>query len=129
MHYKYSIDTHPIIWYFSKRKTLSTRAKHAIDEIFTKRTGCYISTMVFLEAFHTSLKHHEFKFSYFLKELRLPNIKVVPLGKAILEECYKLPKILNIHDRIIVATARLSKTPLVTKDEIIRSLKIVDTVW
>lgn len=126
---KYSLDTHPLIWYFSGQKSLSRRAKKVLDRIFSGELLCFLSAIVLLEAFHLSLKKKEFIFPNFLKKLRLENIIIVPVDKIILSSCYHLPKKLTIHDRVIAATAEVNKCVLLTKDKEIQKQTRVQTVW
>lgn len=126
---KFSLDTHPLVCYFTGQKTLSSRAKQALDEVFSGRKLCFIASIVLLETFHLSLKNKKFIFPKFLRKLKLPNIIIVPLDKVILTICYRLPKHLNIHDRVIAATAMINKCSLVTKDRQIRKLSSLKTTW
>lgn len=126
---KYSLDTHPLVWYFTGEKTLSPKAKNALDEVFLEKIFCFLSSIVLLEVFHLSLRKKGFVFSKFLKNLKHPNIIIVPLDKLVLLECYKLPKNLGIHDRVIVATATVNKCLLITKDKEIRRLPRLKTLW
>lgn len=126
---KYSLDTHPLVWYFTGEKTLSPKAKNVLDEVFLEKIFCFLSSIVLLEVFHLSLRKKGFVFSKFLKKLKHPNIIIVPLDKLVLLECYKLPKNLGIHDRVIVATATVNKCLLITKDKEIRSLPRLKTLW
>ena len=126
---KYSLDTHALVWYFTGQKTLSAKAKKILDEIFSGKAACFVSIIVLLETFHLSLKNKNFTFPEFLNNLRITNIIVVPLDKAVLSSCYSMPPVLNIHDRIIAATSSINKCILITKDEILRKNKIVKTLW
>lgn len=126
---KYCLDTHPLVWYFTGQATLSNSAKKALDEIFSGKAECFISSIVFLETFHLSLKKKSFIFMEFLKMLRRLNILVVPLDKTVLSICYKLPSSLDIHDRIIVATSKVNNCILITKDENLRKNKTIKSLW
>lgn len=126
---KYCFDTHPLIWYFTGQKTLTPKAKKILDGIFTEKLSCFIPSIVFLEAFHLSLKNKKFIFPQFLRKLKLANIIIVPLDKVILSTCYRLSGKLNIHDRIICATAVVNGCLLITKDKEIGKFTSIKTVW
>lgn len=127
---KYSIDTHPIIWYFKRQKALSSTAKNLLENIFKGDANCYIASNVLLEIFHFSLKpKKKFNFHSFLRELSRENINIIPLDKRVLSACYKLPTNLQLHDRVITATALVTKSILITKDPEIRKVKRIKTVW
>lgn len=129
MNSNYSLDTHPLVWYFTGQKTLSPKAKKVLDEIFSEQVSCFLSSIVLLEAFHSSLKQKRFVFSKFLRNLRHQNIVIVPLDKVVLSECYKLPRSLSIHDRVIVATAKVNNCVLITKDKAIQKVPRLKIVW
>ena len=126
---KYCLDTHALAWYFMGRKTLSRIAKKIIDSVFSKKNNCFIPSIVLLEAFHISLKDKEFNFPTFLEKLRLKNIFIVPLDLKILSTSFSLPIQLEIHDRIICATALIHKCSLITKDSTIKKVPKLKTIW
>lgn len=125
----YSLDTHALVWYIRGYKTLSVRAKNIIRKIFEGDANCFISSLSVLEAYYISLKHKEFIFTNFLKDIKKSNIEIVPFDQQVLTQALDLPKELDIHDRIIVATSIVTNTPLVTKDKILRSLFPLETIW
>jgi len=125
----YCLDTHSLVWYFTGSKTLSARALAILEEVFLRKAIGVIPSIVLLEALHVSYKHKGFVFPKFLDSLRLPNILIYPLDKEVLSEGFTLPEVLDIHDRVVVATTLVSDTKLVTKDEIITGSGVVDTVW
>ncbi len=125
----YILDTHALIWYIRGFSTISLKSKKIIQEIFEGNANCYISTMVVLEAFYVSLKHSDFIYSNFLKIIDKPNIKIVSFDKKVLNQSVELPEKMDIHDRIIVATAIITNTPLITKDKILRANFPNETIW
>lgn len=126
---KYCLDTHALVWYFRGQKTLSIKAKDALDQIFSGNDICFIPTMVILEAFYVSLKHKDFKFPRFFEALKRENIIIVPFDKDILIQSFSLPARLDIHDRIIVAVAKETESILMTKDRVISSFSEIETLW
>lgn len=85
--------------------------------------------MAVLEAYYVSLRDRSFDFTKFLKMINIPNLEVVSFDKIVLEQSFELPKDMDIHDRIIVATAVVTNTPLVTKDKTLRKLFPNETIW
>lgn len=85
--------------------------------------------MAILEAYYISLKYKDFIFSNFLKTINRPNIKIISFDRKVLAQSVELPKEIDIHDRIIVATAIVTNTPLVTKDRILRRNFPLETIW
>jgi len=125
----YSLDTHALVWYFLKQETLSSKAEEIVRKVFTGKAQGIISTMVVLEAFYISYKNKKFVFPKFLKALKDSNIKILPFDKKVLTKSFELPKEIDIHDRIIVATAITTNSQLVTKDKVLRSAFPVETIW
>jgi len=126
----YSFDTHSLVWYFQGKNTLSTKAFVCLEEVFSGKSFGYVSVIVILEAYHLSLKKNKkFIFPKFLEWLSVPSISIVPFDFAIAKECFLLPKELEIHDRVIVATAKTYETLLVTRDRVIIESKVIETIW
>lgn len=125
----YSIDAHALIWFVEGHPALSSRAREIIKDIFDGNYLASVSVMCYVEAFHNNLKRKEFVFKGFQEELNRTNILIVPLGIEVLEICYKLPKVLNIHDRIIAATAKLTGSILITKDPVLKKVPGLKTLW
>lgn len=126
---KYCFDTHPLVWYFRESKTLSEKAKLILDEAFSGNVVAFVPSIVLLEAFHLSLKDSKFVFSRFVDFLKRAEFIIVPLEEEVLKTCFELPKGVNIHDRIVISTAKISGSKLVTKDKVLRSLFPLETIW
>jgi PIN domain nuclease of toxin-antitoxin system len=125
----YSLDTHSLVWYIRGSNTLSSKARQIIQEIFDNKAGCYVSTMAILEAYNISLKYKDFIFSNFLKIINRPNIKIISFDQKVLDQSIQLPNEIDIHDRIITATAIVTSSPLVTKDRVLRRNFPLETIW
>lgn len=126
---KYCFDTHPLIWYFRGEDKLSKKAKDILDIAFNGDSISFLPSIILLEAFHLSLKDKEFVFPKFMKFLGENKFIIVPLEEDVLKICFDLPKIVNIHDRIVIATARSTGSPLITKDKVLRSNFPLETIW
>jgi predicted nucleic acid-binding protein len=57
------------------------------------------------------------------------NFVIVPFDFPICERVMKLPHDLELHDRIIVATARIYAAKVLTKDEKITKSGVVEVIW
>jgi hypothetical protein len=57
------------------------------------------------------------------------NFVLIPLDYPVLEKMLDLRDVPELHDKIIVSTAVYLGLPLITKDDIIRQLPFVQTVW
>jgi len=72
----------------------------------------------------------ELKFSDVLEKIQNTiNYPIYPLDTRVIIKCQNLRKISEMHDRVIVATAKLLNAKLITKDKEIRESKLVEVVW
>lgn len=129
MNSRYCLDTHPLIWYYQKKSTLSDRAKMLIRQGLSQKLSLVVPTMVLLESFHASLKDPLFRFPEFLQTLKIAQPVIASFDKKTLLTCYKLPRNINIHDRVIAATALTYNCPLITRDPVLAKLPGLKTVW
>lgn len=129
MNSRYCVDTHSLVWYFLAKKTLSRKAELSIRKSFKQQATLIIPTLVFLEAFYLSLKDPSFKFPEFVKTLQTAQSLVIAFDKKVLQNCYKLPPQIDIHDRIIAATALTYNCPLITKDKTLAKQTQVKVIW
>ena len=110
---KILLDTHALAWFIAPSKKLSVKARKAIisaDRIL-------IPTIVLLEAYHVSKKlNFEDGFKLFVSKLPSPTFRVLPLDLTTVNSYIDLESDLEIHDRIIVSSAKLLNAPIVTKD-------------
>lgn len=128
----FCIDTHSLIWYAGgNTKQLGKKAFEILKECEQEDTTIelLVPTLVVLEIFHFTLKRLDTKFADFLDALSSMNAGIVPFDSQVLKACYRLPKKLDIHDRVIAATAIVYDCPLVTKDETLTDLTLPKVVW
>ena len=126
---KYSLDTHAIVWYLLKDKKLSKVAEDSVRRVFKNQAIGIISTMVVLELYYVSLKDKRFDFSKTIKLIKVAGIKIINFDMRVLAKTIELPRGIDIHDRIIVATAILTNSQLVTRDGVLRNLFPNETIW
>jgi len=126
----YVTDTHPLVWYFLDDESLSSNALNAFQR--SEREGIIIVPAVVLAEVMFIAKKGRIALS-FEETLRLieesENFEVAPLDVAILKIADKIEADLEMHDRIIVATALHYEATLITKDERIILSGIVPTLW
>lgn len=133
-----TLDTHSLLWYLDKgqNKKLSAPALRAI--IAAEEEGLiYVPAIVVMETVRIIEKG---RFSLHIGEDRgaqatafLSMIdyhgcyRIVPIDARVLRAAIPL-RDLKIHDRLVLATATLTRTPLVTKDRAIAATG-ANTVW
>ena len=126
----YVADTHSLVWYFTEDKRLGGNALAAFQE--TVKAGLVIiPTIVLAEVMYICQKGR-FRLTFNETLVRLEeydNFEIVPLSIDILRMANNIGADLEMHDKLIVATAIYFSMPLITKDERIRESKIVRIVW
>ena len=127
----YVLDTHALIWYFTGSKKLSRKAKEVIDDCISKGGKLLVPTIVLSGALDIAEKGKvEFNFQ---KMYQLINdntdFQIIGFGASIFDETLEVKNIQEIHDRIIVATARFYSADIITKDRIIRSSGEVESLF
>jgi PIN domain nuclease of toxin-antitoxin system len=123
------LDTHTTVWWSADPKRLGKRAAEAIAR--ADRLG--VPTIVFWEVSLLARKRKlELAMSvrdWSQKLCAIPRIEPLPLTV----ELALLADSLDMHpdpaDRFIVASAIQHACPLVTRDNLIRPLDIVETLW
>ena len=65
----------------------------------------------------------------FRKIANSENYVIISLDLPILQEMVALKDIPELHDKIIVSTAKYLEVPLITKDSVIQNLSHLKTVW
>lgn len=127
----YVLDTHALIWYLTDDERLSPAARQAFAEIERGEARGLIPIVVLLEL----LRIEEKELIPPLWEVAITTLlaggrfEVVPLDLTMLAMVRELPQIEDLHDRVIVATARRYNAALVTYDETIRQSGLVETLW
>lgn len=118
-----TIDTHALLWYMDKslNNKLSSVAFNTIQK--AEEAGIiYISVITLVEILHLIEKgriNQDFKF--ILKSIESNDIcRIIPLDITIIKELESI-KGIEAHDRIIIATSKITNSSLVSKDEIIRN--------
>ena len=116
----YVLDTHILIWYFIGSKRLKGGLKEKIDEVRRRGGRLLVPTIVLAEALAIAERDKvEFDFQRMYHLIKdEAEFEIVSFTSEILEEATHI-KIPEIHDRIIVATAKFYKAGILTQDRII----------
>lgn len=125
-----TLDTHALIWYVDKplKGKLSPIALEAIRE--AERDGViYIPAIVLMEVLDlVEKKRSSISFSRLILGIEeSASYRIVAIDGTVLKATIPL-KGLDIHDRLILATAMLTDSALVSKDREIHAIG-VNVVW
>lgn len=113
-----TIDTHALIWYLDKdlNSKLSQKALIAIEDAVNSSI-VYVSAIVIMEIMHISERSRiKLNFKEMLDKIAdSPCYEIVPLDIKIIKAALEFPAI-EMHDRLICATALSTGSSLVSKD-------------
>ena len=126
----YVVDTHALVWYFLDDDRLSSDARAAIEE--TVDSGeVIVPAVVLAEVMYIAEKGRVgLSFRKTLEEMEsCQNFVVLPLDLGVLRATDQVRGDLEMHDRIIVATARMRGAELITCDQEIMDSGMIETIW
>ncbi len=128
---QFVIDTHPLIWHLAGSRKLKSAARSAFSRIERGRATGLIPVIVLAELIYLFEKGRTtVSLSDVLAEIdQGENYEIVPLDRGQLEEVERWKGIPELHDRMIVALARIKGAMLITKDQEIRESGLVSVVW
>src|SRR5713101_1958143 len=117
----YVVDTHVLIWYFTGSKRLKPALREKIDETRARNGRLLVPTIVLAEALDIAEKGRvQFDFAEMYRVIREEQeFEVVSLSPEIFNTVIQVQNIPELHDRIIVATARFYGAGILTKDRVI----------
>ena len=127
---EYIADTVAIIRYVSQFNNIGKRALSILDEAENGNTKILLSVITLLEIMHLADKGRiNFKLQDLLERIdNNEHYKIIYINREILLEAENI-KSLEIHDRLIVATAKRLNLPLLTCDEKIKSANLIKVIW
>jgi PIN domain nuclease of toxin-antitoxin system len=124
-------DTHALLWWFTDNPKLSKTAAQIFNNCEKGESVIFIPSIVIAEALSIfDKKRVSFDFKKLFKKIKnSENFVLIALDDPILEEMFDLKEISELHDKIIVSTARYLNLPIITKDSMLQSLRSVHTAW
>jgi len=114
----YVTDTHSMVWYLLEDPRLSKKVLEIFEESANKSI-IFIPTIVLAEMMFISEKGKvKISFKETLEEIEnCEKFEIISLDLYIIRMASKLEYDLEMHNRLIVATALYFDTPLLTSDE------------
>jgi PIN domain nuclease of toxin-antitoxin system len=125
------LDTHALVWWTQQPELLGNEAAEFIkqSERILVPAICFWETSLLVRKGRLSLKRGQPVDEWASEVLAIPRVVHVPLTAALALSADALRMHADPADRFIVATALEQRTPLVTKDDLLRSLTWLKTVW
>ncbi|MBI2471533.1 MAG: PIN domain-containing protein [Planctomycetes bacterium] len=124
-------DTHALIWWFTDSPKISPKASSIFEKCEKGENIIFVPSIVIAEALSIfDKKRVSFNFKKLFKEIHnSENFVLIALDYPILQKMITMKDIPELHDKIIVSTAKHLSLPIITKDETIRNLPTIKTVW
>ena len=123
-------DTHSIVWYFTDDPRLSRRALEVFEKTI-KEGAIIIPTVVLAEIMYIAGKGKiTLTFDETLQKIdSYENFIVAALDLEILKVAEKIKVDLEMHDKLIAATALYYNASLITRDPLITKSGACTTIW
>lgn len=125
---KYVADTHTLVWYFLDDSRLDKKIYNIIDN---SKNLINIPTIVLAEIMFISNKGRiTLSFEETLQKIQeKQNFDIVSLDVSTIKIANGIGYDLEMHDKLILATAINLGANLITKDAELQQQKLVKTVW
>ena len=126
----YTADTHSFIWYLIDSPQLSQKARTIFDSCDSGENTIIVSAIVLLECIDIfDKKKINFNFAdLILKISQSDNFIFSEINWSLILEINKIKGLNDLHDRAIIATAKIFDTYLISKDKIISGY-YKRTIW
>ncbi len=123
-------DTVTVIRFFTKKGKIGKQARKVLEKVDKGEGDLIISIITFVEILYLAEKKRiKVDFDKLGKTIsKLDNYKIIDLNLNIVRNAQELSG-LELHDRLIVSTARLHNAPILTSDKEIKAYPGIDVIW
>ena len=123
-------DTHSLVWYFTDDDRLSKKALKSFENT-VKEGQIIVPTVVLAEIMFIARKGRiGIGFAETIARINaMDNFDIAPLDIEVLKIADTIEYPLEMHDKLIVATALCYDCGLITRDDQIMKSKAVTTIW
>ncbi len=124
-------DTHALLWWFVNSPKISSKASEIFEKCEQGENVIFIPSIVIAEALSIfDKKRITFIFKELFKKINdSVNFVIIALDYPILQKMVDLKDVPELHDKIIVSTAKYLNLPVITKDETLQNLDYMKTIW
>jgi PIN domain nuclease of toxin-antitoxin system len=124
-------DTHALLWWFTDSPRISPKAAEIFSGCEKGERIIFVPSIVIAEALSIfDKKRVSFDFKRLFKKINeSENFRLIALDYLILQKMVSLKDIPELHDKIIVSTAKYLNLPIITRDEILQNIPHIKTVW
>lgn len=119
------VDSHALFWFLTDNPKLSNKARHLIE----RAEKVIIPSIVLMEILYLLEKNNlTSKFIEVLNELKIRSYLIYPLDLRVITQTLFISPKIEMHDRVIIATAQIFNAELASKDKIIK-IYYPKTTW
>jgi len=124
-------DTHALLWWFTDSPKISPKAAEIFEQCEKGDNIIFIPAIVIAETLSIfDKKRISFDFKKLFKKINdRENFIIIALDYQILQKMIDLKDVPELHDKIIVSTAKYLNLPIITKDEFLHNIPNVKTIW
>jgi PIN domain nuclease of toxin-antitoxin system len=124
-------DTHALLWWFIDSPRISPKASEIFEKCEKGENVIFIPSIVVAESLSIfDKKRILFNFKNLFRKIHASeNFVLIALDYPILQIMMGLKEIPELHDKIIVSTAKYLKAPIITKDKTLQKFSSIKTIW
>jgi len=127
---EYLADTVAIVRFFSQNGKIGREARNIFDNTETGKNKIWISVISLVEIMYLSERNRiPLDLIEFIRKIKISdNYKIIDLDAEIVIVAGNLNG-LELHDRLIVATAKYLNVPILTSDQMISNSGFIKVIW
>ncbi len=128
---QYLADTVAIVRHLSRHPALGPRATEILRDADTGEHHVYLSAITLIEILYLSeAKRVEVHLDDLVRRVTSSvNYEIVPVNTDVVMAAAEVDDVPELHDRIIVGTAKWLQVPILTGDAVISKSKHVEAIW
>ena len=128
---EFLVDTVAIVRHLRRHPALGREASRILSDADLGQHRIYLFAITLMEVLYLSeAKRIDVGLPELVKHIEeSTNYVIVPVDGAIVLAATSIDDVPELHDRIIVATAKHLDVPVLTSDHVISHSKHVETVW
>lgn len=126
----YVTDTHALLWYLADSPKLSKKARKIFDLCDQGKAVIVIPAIVLLECIDVlDKKKMSLNFEEIISKISQANNFIFSeVNWSLILEVNRIKSLKDLHDRVIIATAKIFNAFLISKDKIIKKF-YKKTIW
>ena len=128
---EYLVDTVALVRHLRAARTLGPQARSILRQADAGQHQVFISAVTLMEILYLSEKR---RIPVDLESIRnllasRDNYQVAPVDLNVVTIAAQIDDVPELHDRLIVATARFHRVTILTNDLVMSSSKHAETIW